>query len=155
GLADSITGDPKLGPLADNGGPTQTMALLPGSPALNAAGPALAPATDQRGFARGAAPDIGAYEASHLIVVTTTADEDDGSADPAPGAGTSLREAINLANGAPGSSLTSGDTIVFDRSLAGQTVNLTRVGDSSVGPSALAVSTTLTIQGMTGASNIT
>ena len=29
--------DPMLGPLADNGGPTQTMALLPGSPAIDAA----------------------------------------------------------------------------------------------------------------------
>jgi hypothetical protein len=28
--------DPDLGPLADNGGPTQTLALLPGSPAINA-----------------------------------------------------------------------------------------------------------------------
>jgi len=35
-LADTITGDPLLGPLADNGGPTQTHALLPGSPALTA-----------------------------------------------------------------------------------------------------------------------
>src|SRR6516165_6935661 len=31
--------DPMLGPLADNGGPTQTIALLPGSPALNAGDP--------------------------------------------------------------------------------------------------------------------
>ncbi len=56
--------DPKLGPLADNGGPTLTMALLPGSPAIDAADPAGAPVTDQRGIARpvGPAPDIGAYE---------------------------------------------------------------------------------------------
>jgi len=33
-----IGGDPLLGPLADNGGPTQTHALLPGSPALDAGG---------------------------------------------------------------------------------------------------------------------
>jgi uncharacterized repeat protein (TIGR03803 family) len=56
--------DPKLGPLADNGGPTLTMALLPGSPAIDAADPAGAPVTDQRGIARpvGPAPDIGAFE---------------------------------------------------------------------------------------------
>lgn len=56
--------DPRLGPLADNGGPTLTMALLPGSPAIDAADPAAAPPTDQRGGSRpaGAAPDIGAYE---------------------------------------------------------------------------------------------
>ena len=56
--------DPKLGPLADNGGPTLTMALLPGSPAIDAGNSALAPTADQRGFPRpaGAAADIGAYE---------------------------------------------------------------------------------------------
>jgi hypothetical protein len=56
--------DPKLGPLSDNGGPTLTMALLPGSPAIDAADPATAPATDQRGIPRpvGPAPDIGAFE---------------------------------------------------------------------------------------------
>ncbi|CCK25678.1 polymorphic outer membrane protein [Streptomyces davaonensis JCM 4913] len=54
--------DPLLGPLTDNGGPTDTAALLPGSPALDAA--ADCPDTDQRGIARpqGAACDIGAYE---------------------------------------------------------------------------------------------
>ncbi|QDT00843.1 tail fiber protein [Adhaeretor mobilis] len=36
GLADTITGDPLLGPLANNGGPTQTHALLPDSPAIDA-----------------------------------------------------------------------------------------------------------------------
>jgi hypothetical protein len=56
--------DPKLGPLADNGGPTFTMALLPGSPAIDAGNTALAPATDQRGYPRpaGLAGDIGAHE---------------------------------------------------------------------------------------------
>src|SRR5262249_47427539 len=47
------------------------------------------------------------------------------------------------------------DTIVFDPGLAGQTVNLTTVGDGSAGPSALAVSTPLTIQGLTGGRGIT
>ena len=49
--------------LADNGGPTQTHALLPGSPAIDAANPAVCPTTDQRGVARDAACDVGAYEA--------------------------------------------------------------------------------------------
>jgi hypothetical protein len=41
--------DAKLGPLADNGGPTLTTALLPGSPAIDAGDTSLAPTTDQRG----------------------------------------------------------------------------------------------------------
>jgi hypothetical protein len=53
-----------LGPLADNGGPTWTEALLPGSPAINAGVTIPGVTTDQRGRYRpqGAGPDIGAYE---------------------------------------------------------------------------------------------
>ncbi len=56
--------DPLLAPLADNGGPTPTHALLPGSPAIDAGDDAACPATDQRGVARPQGPhcDIGAYE---------------------------------------------------------------------------------------------
>jgi len=56
--------NPLLGPLADNGGPTQTLALLPGSPAIDAANPSNFPTTDQRGVTRpqGARADIGAFE---------------------------------------------------------------------------------------------
>jgi predicted outer membrane repeat protein len=58
----TVTGDPMLGPLASNGGVTQTLALLAGSAAINAGTATGAPATDQRGIARDATPDIGAYE---------------------------------------------------------------------------------------------
>ncbi len=57
-----IDGDPKLGTLADNGGPTPTIALLPGSPAINAGVASGAPASDQRGVVRDSKPDSGAYE---------------------------------------------------------------------------------------------
>jgi hypothetical protein len=45
--------DPQLGPLQDNGGPTQTMALRPGSPALNAGDPNQLGGTWDRGQDRG------------------------------------------------------------------------------------------------------
>jgi CSLREA domain-containing protein len=56
--------DPRLDPLADNGGPTRTHALQSDSPALNAASTPDCPATDQRGVLRpqGAACDIGSFE---------------------------------------------------------------------------------------------
>jgi hypothetical protein len=66
---DQLNTDPKLGPLGSNGGPTQTMALLSSSPAIDAGDPACPAAgtdegTDQRGVTRpqGPACDIGAFE---------------------------------------------------------------------------------------------
>lgn len=72
------SGDPKLGPLADNGGATQTIALQVGSAAIDTGDDSVCAAAhvnklDQRGFARpfGAHCDIGAYEFSVPTVATT------------------------------------------------------------------------------------
>jgi hypothetical protein len=65
---DQVNTDPMLGPLQDNGGPTFTCALLPGSPAINAGDPNFTPPPyfDQRGpgFPRVVCGriDIGAFE---------------------------------------------------------------------------------------------
>ena len=68
--SDLLDVNPQLGPLQNNGGRTQTMALLPGSPAINAGDNTNAPAYDQRGagFPRivGGAIDIGAFESSSV-----------------------------------------------------------------------------------------
>jgi len=66
-----------LGPLGDNGGPTLTHALQPGSPAINRGDPA-APPRDQRGYGRLGVPDVGAFEfdgtpISHLGNISTRA----------------------------------------------------------------------------------
>jgi hypothetical protein len=61
GTADSPL-DPLLGPLQDNGGPTQTMALQQDSLAIGNGDPDGAPTLDQRGVTRGTSPDIGAYQ---------------------------------------------------------------------------------------------
>ncbi len=62
--------EPKLGPLADNGGPTPTMTLLWGSPAIDAADNQSCPATDQRGVVRpqSGGCDVGAFELTHLSI---------------------------------------------------------------------------------------
>jgi hypothetical protein len=62
--------DAKLAQLADNGGPTLTARLLPGSPAIDAGDNFEAPPTDQRGAPRpaGSASDIGAYEYNLPII---------------------------------------------------------------------------------------
>lgn len=56
--------DPKIGALANNGGPTQTFAPFTGSPAINAGASARGSATDQRGLPRksGPAADLGSVE---------------------------------------------------------------------------------------------
>ena len=68
GPGDQINTDPMLGPLQNNGGPTLTHALLPGSPAINAGNPNFTPppSYDQRGspFVRvfNGRIDIGSFE---------------------------------------------------------------------------------------------
>ena len=100
----SVANPGLAGGLADNGGPTQTIALLAASPAIDAGVNSVAgytvPATDQRGAIRGAVSDavyvyagntadIGAFEASSGYRVATAADSND--------LGT-LRTAVSWAN---------------------------------------------------------
>ena len=146
--------NPLLGPLANNGGPTPTMALLSGSPAL-ALGDIIVIAnysvtTDQRGtgylrVANGTV-DIGAFQTqppppeTASLVVTITNDV----VNPNDHL-TSLREALAYAQTLGGT-----PTITFTNTLAGQTILLTNIGDGTFGPSALLVSNqTVTIDGGT------
>jgi CSLREA domain-containing protein len=107
--------DPLLGPLADNGGPTKTHALMVGSPAIDAGNSSQT--TDQRNQPRpiddpnvtnaagGNAKDIGAYEA-HTYQVNSIADNTDGACTaPGSGNGCTLREAIAAANTDTGAEL--------------------------------------------------
>ena len=140
--------DPLLGPLADNGGPTQTLALLAGSPAIDAGSDALAAglSSDQRGFpfvrtfddpaAPGASVDIGSFEVqtlSPILVVDNRVDENDGDLS----AGNfSLREAIDLINDDLGA-----NTITFDPSVfTGESNSLIRLTQGE-----LVVTETITI----------
>ncbi len=117
-----------LGPLQVTApGTTPTRALLVGSIAFNAGNTGLT--TDQRGLARpqNGADDIGAFELrlSESLVVTTLADENDGTSDPAYGAGTSLREAIIFANSNPDvSDISFASGVTGDLNLSSRLPNL-------------------------------
>jgi hypothetical protein len=60
--------------LKDNGGPTDTRALMSNSPAINAGGDALAPPFDQCSLLRASTSDIGAFEFSGEVfrIASTT-----------------------------------------------------------------------------------
>ena len=84
GGVDIINSDPKLGQLADNGGPTETIAITDAnSPAIGAGvkskqvnGKEAVPSVDQRGFKRKSGrPDIGAFELNAKPIITATAGE--------------------------------------------------------------------------------
>lgn len=64
--------NPLLAPLANYGGTTQTHALLPGSPAIDAGTSTGTPAQDQRGQARFGTPDIGAFESQGFTIAATS-----------------------------------------------------------------------------------
>jgi predicted outer membrane repeat protein len=68
--------DPKLGPLGNYGGSTQTLPLVSGSSAIDAGNDSACPAADQRGVARpqGAHCDIGAFESvpgEYILSITS------------------------------------------------------------------------------------
>ena len=117
GSAPGFAGD---GNLANNGGPTETIALAAGSPALGTgaatitvAGTNIVPENDERGAARanstgGTSVDIGAYETSTSYLVTSTLDT--------LASGT-LRTALIWANTTPASAGSAGNTILFDTTL--------------------------------------
>ena len=73
--------DPKLGPLQDNGGLSQTHALLTGSPAIDKGSTTLT--TDQRGVSRpqGAADDVGAFELEIAVNDAPVATDDTADTD--------------------------------------------------------------------------
>ncbi len=167
--------NPLLGALASNGGPTQTIALLSSSPAIGGGsstiGSITIPLTDQRGSLRipvGTKIDVGAYAASGVYMVTSTADT--------LVVGT-LRSAVLWSDLSP-SSTPQGNTIIFDTngvfatpqtitlspslgklnltntaaplSIVGPGANqLTISGGDAVGVFAIASNVTVTMTGMT------
>jgi hypothetical protein len=155
-LSDTITGDPKLDPngLQNNGGPTQTIKLLPTSPAAQAGMfiPGI-DSTDQRGHARGLRPDLGAYQIdrSYTLTVNSTADALDPDANviradagntsetDTLGGTVTLRDALNAARN-------TGGTATIN--LQDATYTLNAIDNYWYGPDGLpAISSPMTLEG--------
>src|SRR6266511_1334674 len=108
-VGDLVNTDPLLGPVQNNGGPTDTHALAVGGPAVDAGGNAGCPATDQRGAARPfdgngdgtATCDIGAFELTvpppPLADLSLTMSVDD----PAPNVGGTITFTLAVGNAGP------------------------------------------------------
>jgi hypothetical protein len=64
--------NPGLGTLGNYGGPTLTIPLLPGSPAIGAGTGTGAPTNDQRGSSRVGAVDIGAFESQGFTITVSS-----------------------------------------------------------------------------------
>lgn len=101
----ALSGDPALGSLQDNGGPTQTLLPAASSPAVDTGSEgtctgATVGGVDQRGADRpeGFDCDIGATESGSVFVVNDTGDGADGACD----ANCTLRDAVAAANARPG-----------------------------------------------------
>jgi hypothetical protein len=166
----SSTADPKLASqLQKNGGLTETLMLLGGSPAIAAGIKSAAPSLDQRGLPRDpfdvGTVDIGAYEIQPIVAtMTVNTAADNISADDS----LSLREALALANGTLDFGALSSQeqakvtqvggllsTINFDSTANISKITLSTVGDSRVGPSAFLVPGQVVINGPSGNSGIT
>ena len=121
----NISGDPKLSPLANNGGPTFTMALGDDSPAIAAGDATVSNVArifdlDQRGYTRSyTSPSIGAYEYNTIIPIAPTVTGVSSSTGSAAGGNSITITGTNLA----------GATAV---SIGGTPVNFTVVSPTSI-----------------------
>jgi hypothetical protein len=113
-LGDKPGVNPLLGPLANNGGLTDTHALGAGSPAIDAG--TNCPAADQRGVGRVGGCDIGAFEyvAPKLTVTTTVINDNGGSATPAAFRVHVARSGGRDVSGSPAPGSAAGSTYTLD-----------------------------------------
>jgi hypothetical protein len=128
GPGDLINTNPLLSPLQDNRGPAQTMALLPGSPAIDAGDNTNAPATDERGFARvvNSTIDIGAFESRGFTMTAASGGNQQTMVNTAfP---SSLQVSVNSPFGEP----VQGGLITFSAPTSGASATFAAVGPAAI-----------------------
>jgi hypothetical protein len=142
--------DPLLGSLADNGGSTETFALLPGSPAIAAVHLNSCLVTDQRGVARpGTACDIGAYESRGFTLTKTGGDNQSTLVN------TAFTNSLSVRLNETGGSLLQGGTITFTAIPSGGGASAVLSSPTALTNASGIASVTATANGMTGSYNVT
>jgi hypothetical protein len=155
----ALSGNPNLGPLANNGSSTLTHALLAGSPAIDAGNNATCLATDQRGISRpldgngdsSAVCDIGAVEASGAGTPTVQFSQASYTANEGIGTSQSIvltrsgnlnnasqvQVSLNGGTASAGTDYSSAGfpkTVTFGNGVVSQTVSITIVDDTDDEP---------------------
>lgn len=131
--------NPVLGILASNGGPTETIALLPGSPAIGAGSDSISsvtvPATDQRGVVRPTTSiDIGAFQDQGFTLTIVSG----GSPQSTP-VNTAFAHALTVDVSSAAGDPVAGGVVTFaapssgaTARLSGETATINSAGDASV-----------------------
>lgn len=153
GSGNVATDDSLLGPLSDNGGPTETHLPMTGSPAINAGNPAISspPSVDQRGLPRVVSTiDIGAVEVAatpppnrgsvSILPISVNVSESVGTvpftitrSGGTAGAVSVKVSTQNLSAAAPADYVALSQVVSFADGVGGsKTVNLTIVDDAKV-----------------------
>ena len=109
----------RLGELGNYGGATQTIPLLPGSPAIEAGDGATCPASDQRGMARVGTCDIGAFESQGFSLAVSSGDNQ--KAKPGAAFASPLEVTVSSSSGEP----VDGGAVTFSAPTDGASATLT------------------------------
>jgi len=145
-----ITSNPQLSPLANNGGETPTMALLPGSPALGAGATGTnVPTVDQRGVARGSVIDLGAYQSTPASAVGTALSFTVSAPATTTGATVTITATVTQASG----STVPAGTVQFVDTTTGTTLGSVTLSNGQATLTATSVSSGDTITGTFTSSN--
>jgi len=153
---DLTTSDPLLGALADNGGPTQTFALLPGSAAIDAGDDTVCDDDpgpnnlDQRGVSRvgnGDHCDIGAYESRGFTLTKTGGDNQSAIIN------TAFTDPLSVMLNETGGSVLPGATITFTAPSSG--ASITSMNETALTDTSGIASISATANGIAGSYNVT
>ena len=145
-----ITSNPLLSPLANNGGPSPTMALSSGSPALGTgATGTTVPTSDQRSVARGSVIDLGAYQSTPASAVATALSFT--ISDPATTTGATVIITATVTQ-ASGSTVPAG-TVEFVNTTTGTTLGSVTLSNGQATLTTTSVSSGDTITGTFTSSN--